>query len=189
MFGAGDYLAVAYSYTVGATQFATSGNAGQRLIWNGQSVAFGFTEDGVYGGTATTGLNSIELTTAWSVAAGYEHFWTPALQTSLYGSYAKVSHNANAISLICASGGVYTATCNPDWSGWNLGSRTQWNVVKGLYVGLDVIYSKLKTAQSNNAGTITLAGTLNGAKAAGTYNVADQSAWNFAFRVHRDIVP
>ena len=46
--------------------------------------------------------NSIQLTTAWSVFASYEHFWTPALRTDLYGSYLSVRYNATANMMMCA---------------------------------------------------------------------------------------
>ena len=179
-----------YIYSVGAPRFAAGGNqsGSGTLIWNGSSLGYGNWEDGVFAGPG----GGIELTTAWSVAAAYEHFWTPALQTSLYGSYLKMTHNANAIAIICTSGTATTfptnATCNPDWSQYNIGSRTQWNVVKGLYMGLDVLYTKLKSA-TPNATNVIVTTAANGAKGIGTYNVADQSAWSFAFRVHRDIVP
>jgi Porin subfamily len=186
MFGQGDYLVVAYSYTNGASQFASSSNSGSKLIRNGGQVAYGVLTDGVFNGATSATGSDIQLTTAWSVAAAYEHFWTPALQTSVYGSYIKVSHNAAATTMICAAGGAFSvsATCNPDFSQWNIGSRTQWNVVRGLYVGLDVIYAKLKSAQSGT-GLVNSAG----GSTFGPLAIADQSAWNFSFRVHRDVVP
>jgi len=194
MIGPGDYFVAVYGYTQGAPKIIMSGNqtGSGALIWSGQNVGFGNIEDGIFG-TVAGALTGVELTTAWNVAAAYEHFWTPALQTSLYGSYVKVTHNANATTMICASGTAttlpLTATCNPDWSQWNVGSRTQWNVVRGLYVGLDVLYTKLKSAQVNSTGAPFVTTAAQGAKGPGTYTVADQSAWAFAFRVHRDIVP
>jgi Porin subfamily len=191
MLGTGDALYVGYSYTEGAIVRALGANSVTPLIWNGGKVGFGFATDGVYSGTAAT-ATGIELTTAWSLYGAYEHFWTPALQTSLYGSYAKVSHNATATAAICANAslvaaGAVAGQCNPDWSAYTIGSRTQWNVVRGLYMGVDVIYMKLKTAQLNSAGTIIA--PASGAKTAGLNSVADQSAWAFTFRVHRDVVP
>ena len=40
-------------------------------------------------------------------------------------------------------GAVATPGCDNDWNTWWVGSRTQWNVTKDFYMGLDVIYSKL----------------------------------------------
>ncbi len=57
------------------------------------------------------GCGNIQLTTAWSASAAFEHLWTPALKTSMYGSYIDVSHNAAGNVLICnAGGGIYPAT-------------------------------------------------------------------------------
>jgi porin-like protein len=182
--GPGDYFAVAYSYTQGATLFASSSSSNSKLIWNGQNVAFGFVTDGVYGGSINAGTaTDVQLTTAWSIAAAYEHFWTPTFQTSIYGSYLNVLHNATAVALICSK---FTLTCDPNWSAWNLGSRWQWNVTPSLYVGLDVTYAKLMSAQANNVGAIVAGG---GAKLVTTYRVSDQDAWNFHFRIHRDVIP
>jgi len=200
---AGDYFVASMSYTQGAAAWASSTNSGQKLIWNGQNAAFGTITDGVFRGTSSTDANrtDVQLTTAWSAAAAYEHFWTPALHTSLYGSYINVSYNGTARSIICdttagASNGFAQGTgmvatgCDPSFSSWNLGSRTQWDVTKGLYLGVDVIYTRLKSAQTGGANTFTTtqASTLNGISPA-TYTVGDQSAWMAAFRIHRDIVP
>jgi hypothetical protein len=82
---AGDYFVIAANYTQGAATFASSSNSSNKLIWNGSNVAYGHLTDGVYGTIAGVGTD-VQLTTAWSVAAAYEHYWTPNLHTSLYGS-------------------------------------------------------------------------------------------------------
>jgi hypothetical protein len=195
MIGPGDYFQAAVVYAQGATKYAAvtpSGNTLQK--WNGNEVGFGFWEDGVYGNGT-----DVELTTAWSLFASYEHFWTPSLRTSVYGSYIDVSHNAAATTLICNStagagtgGGINPfavaagGVCSADWSAFNIGTRTQWNITKSLYVGLDVIYQKLNTAMAGN--TLTLTNAV-GAKPAGTYFVRDQDSWTATWRIQRDIVP
>src|SRR5262249_50059618 len=116
---------------------------------NGNEFSFGAFQDGIYesvglpaaacaAGTAFGGCGQIQLTTAWSASAAFEHLWTPALRTSIYGSYIDVSNNAHGNALICnAGGGIYQAGnpavtgCNTDWTAWNIGSRTQWEPVKG----------------------------------------------------------
>ena len=37
--------------------------------------------------------------------------------------------------------------CDMNWNQWWVGSRTQWNVTKDFYMGLDVAYVKFDTAQ------------------------------------------
>jgi hypothetical protein len=203
MIGPGDYFQGAVVYAEGATRYAAgmSQTGNSPLKFDGQTFGFGFWEDGVYG--SLSGVNqNVQLTTAWSVAASYEHFWTPSLRTSIYGSYVDISHNTAAKDLICSSylsvasvNGLAASTgCDPDFSMWNIGTRSQWNVTKDLYVGLDVIYLKLNTAQFDSTGVVFL--PLNGGKtrSAGTtgvgpYSVDDQDAWMATWRIHRDIVP
>ena len=121
------------------------------------SAGFGPVADAVYGGTLTgTGINAatdLNLTTAWNVNAAYEHFWSPRWRTSLYGGYAAVSYGGGATSLGCGvgTGGVVTNGCDGDWSTWWLGTRTQWNVTKDFYMGVDVLYSKLNSATARSA--------------------------------------
>jgi hypothetical protein len=197
---AGDYFVAVASWTQGAATFASSSNSNSKLIWNGSNLGFGFLTDGVYGGTTAATQTDVQLTTAWSVAAAYEHYWTPNLHTSFYGSYLKVTHNDTAKNLICQSGGTNGVSwqgaagapglCNPDWAMWNVGSRSQWDVTKGLYLGVDVLYTKLESAKVNSATQNLPVGLAQGGKAANAnYTVSDQSAWVAAFRIHRDIVP
>jgi hypothetical protein len=71
--------------------------------------------------------------------------------------------------------------------------------VKGLIMGVDVIYNKLNTATSGFvAGGPALPGqvdlqsgnpTYAGGKQNGVYNVKDMDAWTGTFRVQRDFLP
>jgi len=197
MFGPGDYFQGAVVYAQGASRYASNTPGGSNIqFFSGNTVGFLMTEDAVFGGTATTGLNGIELTTSWSVMASYEHFWTPSLRTSVWGSYYETSHNANATTLICATGAAagvnYGATCNPDGALWNIGSRSQWNITKDLYVGVDVMYWKINSASFNSANTPVLLTTPGGAtlgKPTALYTAADQDGVSAIWRIHRDIVP
>jgi len=187
MFGPGDYFQGQFNYTVGAVRYAafTAGGAYNPTRYSGNTVGWGFFTDGVYGGSG-----GVELTTAWGFNLSYEHFWTPALRTSLYGSYLKVNYNSNATSLISArcAATISVTSCDPDWAFWTIGSRTAWKPVKDLEMGLDVIYMKLKS-MTTNTGTATLAAIGGSGIPAATYTVKDQDHWLFRFRVHRDFVP
>ena len=161
MIGPGDYFQGAVVYSQGATRYAsvTPGGA-NNYYFDGNNVGFGFYDDANFGGTQAGGAfgNQINLTTAWSVAASYEHFWTPSLRTSVYGSYIDVSRNTNGNALACAGFGFNVAAvqCDMNFSVWNIGSRSQWNITKDLYVGLDVIYQKINSATINNGAAIGL---------------------------------
>jgi hypothetical protein len=79
--------------------------------------------------------------------------------------------------------------CNPNWSACNIGSRSQWNITKDLYVGVDVIYIKLNSA-TNNSGPLAPQ-VVGGGKCSNCdpYTVSDQDAFAATWRIHRDIVP
>jgi hypothetical protein len=206
MIGPGDYFQAQFGYAEGATKYTTNSSCGGSAIcnfWNGSSFGFGMAGDGnftgVAGGTGLAAPSGINLTTSWSVFASYEHFWTPALRTSLYGSYLDVSRNAAGNTAFC--GAVLRAVdfaagmpCDGNWQQFTIGSRSQWNVTKDFYVGLDVIYSKLNSASINNGAPFiaSSAFTVPGRPsplALGTFNTADQDAVSVTWRVHRDIVP
>jgi hypothetical protein len=140
------------------------------------------------------------LTTAWVVDAAYEHFWNKPWRTSLYGGYLGVSYNATANAAICVNGSTlaggqtsagglsgFSGTCNNNWGQWWLGSRTQWNVTPDTYLGLDVLYQDLLSANSGQ--TATYAAVSQTPQPAGVVNIADQHAWSFRFRVHKDYYP
>jgi len=200
MIGPGDYFQAAFHYANGATQY-TSNTPTTINVFNGQSVGFSIHNDGGFTGTATT-PGIYELTTAWSVFASYEHFWTPSLRTSIYGSYIDISRSDALNNAMCASasvagtGGTLTGAaasralgCDLDSSQWNVGSRSQWNITKDLYVGVDVIYHKLNTATLNAAGTATLTTATAGKVASSSYLTGSQEAIAATWRIHRDIVP
>jgi hypothetical protein len=190
MIGQGDRLAAHVTYTEGALRYA-SNNAGTGLVkYSGNEVGFGFGTSGVFTGTTAATGTGVNLTTAWSTAAAFEHFWTPALRTSVYGSYLNVSHNAQATAAICTmttADPAWAAGCSPDFSMWSVGSRTQWEPVRGLIMGVDVIYQKLNSARASATNLATLGN--NGAQPAGVYTVADQDNWTGTFRIQRDFLP
>jgi len=196
MIGPGDYFQAAIVYAEGATRYA-SNTPTSTTVSDGQTVAISIHNDGGFTGTqAAPGI--YELTTAWSVFASFEHFWTPSLRTSVYGSYLNLSRPDNLNDAMCASGlynlasaGNSRATgCDLDSVQWNIGTRTQWNITKDLYVGLDVIYHKLETGTFNSAGTARLVNTTAPGKGtSSTYLTGDVDAWAATWRIHRDIVP
>ena len=152
--------------------------------------------DGVYGGTGLFGTaTDINLTTAWNVNASYEHFWSPRWRTSIHGGYAEVKYGEQANNILCqlqgdgagiGSNALANAGCNNNWNWWWVGSRTQWNVTKDFYIGLDVAYTKVQSAQQSDG---RLLGPFPAATNSAIRNVADQDNWQARFRVHRDFYP
>jgi hypothetical protein len=202
MIGPGDYLQAQVNYTQGAVRYAalTPAGAGNPFIFGegtgqGSTVGTGIFSEAVFcGATATAAAtaacpnNSVQLTTAWSAQAAYEHFWTPSLRTSLVGAYTDISYNSTATTIGCAT--VAMTGCTPgsgafDWSYYSISSRTQWNITKDFYVGLEGYYGHLNTMSKGQI----LAGVAGGAQPTAARTLDDQNVFVYRMRVHRDIVP
>jgi hypothetical protein len=183
-------------YTQGASGYATNGNGVDFLANGNSTAAVGWLVDGVYGVNGVLGTD-VDLTTAWSVWLAYQHIWTPFWRTSVYGGFLDVTYGGDATALICAPAGggliggpglVFKLqpgnACDPNFSIWQAGTRTQWNPVSQLDIGVDVLYSRLDTA-FNGATTIA---TLPG-KQTGLITFSDQDVWSVMFRVQRNFWP
>jgi hypothetical protein len=195
MLGAGDFFQAQVTYTQGAARYAFFATQGSWFYRTGDNLGLGLLNDAVYGGSVAGGTaTNLELTTAWAVNAAYDHFWNARWRTSLYGGYAQVSYNDSANAMICSalgdgnglegSAAVANGGCNADWSTWWIGSRTQWNVTKDFYMGVDVLYNRLQTSTSST-GTILSPSTA----VTGPLFFDDQDNFQFRFRVHRDFYP
>jgi len=206
--GQGDYFQVQGIYTQGAPRYIMQNPSNNNWwIQNGFNAAYGVVADGVYGGAVAnpagvlqataTGIN---LTTAWGLNASYEHFWTPAWRTSLYGGWTSVGYNNQANAILCSLQGSGTGVgnfavaqpgCDNNWTSWWIGSRTQWNVTKDFYMGLDVAYLRTDGMSTTSGLVSGVAITPNAATNATTTlkSVGDENIWMARFRVHRDFYP
>ena len=70
---------------------------------------------------------------------------------------------------------------------WRLASRTMWNPVQNLDVGLEVAYTNVNTAFGGVANVTANNG--NSGLSAGRYNIDDNSYWTATFRVQRNFWP
>jgi hypothetical protein len=164
------------------------------------SLGLGIWSDAIYAnpGTLLGYDGSLSKTKVWGVNASWDHLWTPALKTSVYGSYIKAEYDDTARLLIglatCGNINVVANTltrigavnCDPDFTYWQVGSRTQWNITPSFYVGFDVMYERLETAFAGT-GFFTAAGGLP--RPTGNYEIADQDAVVGTVRIHWDILP
>ena len=164
MLGAGDYIEAQFNWAKGAVRYVAAGSNLSNT--QGATVGSGLQYDAVY-------LNGgeIEMTTAWSVGAGYQHNWNPKWKTSLYGGYTKFDYSDAANAVINSAANV-TAGANADFSTWQIGTRTAWAPVNNLEVGVDVMYTKLNSRNTGTALTST-----------------DQSAWISHLRIQRNFYP
>lgn len=204
MIAPGDRFYVEATYTQGMMGYVglsggIVGTTNTYVRFNGANVAAAWAFDGVFGVHPTTGvLTGLELTDAWAIAAAFEHYWTPNLRSSLWGSYTAVDYGGNASALICSRpiftgaagaavvGGIAVG-CNPDFEVWGVGLRTIWNPVRNLDVGLEVMYAKIETAHATGT-PILYAGSTAG-RASGTYLSSSEDTWHALFRVQRYFWP
>ena len=195
----GNYFQAQVNVARGATRYVAvtpAGTSGSPGVYNGaSSLGVGWFSDGVFSGATSATGTSVELTSAFSAQAAYEHFWTPALRTSLVGGYTSIRYSDAATTMLCngvgGAGGALAGltNCGPgsfNWSYWSLSSRTQWNITRDFYIGLEQFYGRLQTMSRGQ--TATVAATTFGTTA-GLRTLEDQNVWVTRFRVHRDIVP
>jgi porin-like protein len=199
MIGQGDYLQTQVTYSEGALRYVFNTPSTNWNKTDGNSAGFGVLSDAAFGGNignVTFPATDLQLTTGWNVNAAYEHFWNPRWRTSLYGGYAAVSFSDTANQLMCTGRLTLQVTngCDQNWSTWWIGSRTQWNVTKDFYMGVDVLYSRLQSATLGSGLTTGNGATVfaDRAIAAGGYGIKpmdDQDQLLVRFRVHRDFYP
>jgi hypothetical protein len=204
----GDTAGVNFVATEGAIGYAQSAN-NWNIYNNSNRVGAAWAADGIY-----TTFGEIELTQAWSVNAAYQHLWNRHWRTSFYGGFVAVHYNDNAKFMINSAlpaaspcnpvaGGVagisgnFTGwtplagnTCSSDYSFYQIGSRTQWNPVANLDIGLDVFYTHLNTAYKGPV-NFAAAGARPACANVATMSCAadDQNVWSGIARIQRNFYP
>jgi hypothetical protein len=178
----GDQFGMQACYSEGAAGYCTRATGAWQMYNSNNNVGAGFVTDGVY----ATGL-AVELTTVWGINGFAQHLWNPKWRTSLYGGYIEVDYNAQATLDVCASPAVnFTVTnCAPNFSWWQIGSRTQWNPHPDLDIGVDVLWTHLNTAFKGPGAQLIA----NGARPAGPIALDDQDVLSVMFRIQRNFLP
>jgi hypothetical protein len=213
MIAQGDYFQGEVNYTQGALRYLFQPTIGNYESEASNQATYGLMTDCVYGsaaagglgGTAAAGGTGCNQTSAWSVNASYEHYWTPSVHESFVGAYAAVNYNSQANAILCNVEGsgngaivatVFTATpgCNNNWSVWGASSRLQWDVTKSFYLGVEVMYNRMNSASSFNGllpGGIAAAAFPAPGPNAGSVALGGNvdSAWSATFRMHKDFLP
>jgi hypothetical protein len=182
IFGAGDRIGAGVQFSQGG-----SSGFGGGLNLPGPGL-FGA------GSNSAAGLDSgsgIELTTAWSVQAGYDHQWSPNLNTSLFAGYSKITYDTDATSYFagaaCGSAGSGAAaqagiSCKSNWGNVGAGVRTSWAPASGLTLSVQTMYNY---AWSGFTGTGNVFGGAPAARPADAYNFANQGVWSSYLRINR----
>ncbi|MBR1260482.1 porin [Bradyrhizobium sp. U87765 SZCCT0134] len=200
--GIGDSLKVEASYAKGAAKYVwggttdTAGGGRYARLGAGNgtagSMALGYVLDGVY-----TNGSSIDLSSAWEVSAYYEHYWTPAWRTSLFGSYTSISYgtSGNAALLAAANAPVSatsgflgagsfngTNTGNFNFAVAQVGTRTAWTPVQNLTLSAEFVYSRLI---QNQNGTYTVNAGVPGVAPNSTLEMKNQNLFNGSVQILR----
>ena len=204
----GDQFWVEGGYSVGAVSYSSfdvpAGQINTVGRFNGGNLANGWAIDAIFGNSAVTGLSGLELTTLWTIGAGIQHYWTPALRSSLFALYTAVDYNTAATAMFCSgpntpirnlagvnpvafNNAAGLAGCNPDFQYWAVGTRTIWNPVPNLDIGLEIVYTKIDTNYDPGLVRLSFAGA--GGRAAGLYTPSNEEVWSGVFRVQRNFWP
>ena len=89
------------------------------------------------------GGTGVDLTTGWSLTAGYEHWWVPTWKTSLYGAYGEMKYSRTPARPWGCLVSLGAARSSADWRYWQIGSKTVWTPVPNLDLSVEVMYNKL----------------------------------------------
>jgi hypothetical protein len=209
--------------------FCQDGVNGTYLRFDGHNVAAGWALDGVFANLVSpaaaspaaggaSNFSGIILPTVFDVAAAVEHYWTPALRTSLFGSVTgweagdgvgttPGGNPGSAMNqIMCSSpvGPVRTFSsgapnfatggvlgCNFSFEVWGVGTRTIWNPVKNLDIGVEVMWSQIHQhmqAPNGVSGVLFNFGG-GGNRPAGLYAPADEGVVSGLLRVQRNFWP
>ncbi len=194
------------NYSSGALRYLNHSIDGNYNMISGNQQTYGVLTDCVYGGTGalvpagpapTTGC---QLTSAWSVNASYEHYWTPQWHQSLAGGYFAVKYNTLANAMLCSGAGggngagvgstaVVTPGCSNNWNYWGIGSRLQWDVTEEFYLGVEVLYSRLDSAKTFNGLVSGTGYAINTTLAPPVIRTGHLDDWAGTIRMHKDFLP
>jgi len=175
-------------YSVGATRFGAGNNlASPGLFGSGNQVAWGVVTDAVY-----VNGSGLQQTTAWTLGAGFEYFWTRNFSSTIYGNFTEVSYNNTVVNgrWFCGGGPsanqniILTAatTCDPGFSYWSVGTHHDWFPLPGLRLAVDVMYMAVDTAAEG--ATISLS-KAQGARPTGSYTAKNLGITSVIFRAQR----
>lgn len=185
LFGAGDRIGagVRFSQGGGSSAFGSGLNLSTPTLFGaGSNPAAGWMPDGGSG---------IELTSAWSVQAGYDHQWSPNLNTSLFAGYSNITYDTDAAGYFsgaaCASvaGGAAAPTganCKSNMGNVGAGLRTSWAPATGVTLSVQTMYNHV---WSGFTGPGNVFGAASGTHPPDSYNFANQGIWSSYLRINR----
>ena len=158
----------------------------------------GWTSDNPLTGTSAAALYAnrafIQLAGfTWGVATSYYDFFSSPATSYTVPWSSDSGGQINAVGVVAANsivglvgpGGTACGAGTFDWQYWSISSRTQWNITKDFYVGLEGFYGHLNTMNKGGAALYTASAT--GAQPSGVRIFDDQDVFVYRMRVHRDL--
>ncbi|WP_425088547.1 porin [Stappia sp.] len=125
MIAAGDSFSIQAAYSQGAVGFVNAN----------------FTN---FSDASYNAAGALKLSSAWGIGAGFTHFWTPAISSSLTANYSQLDQ---------AAGGA-------DFNEINVQGNIGWRPVSGLYVGAELEYRNRDFTAAGAASDDALVGIL-----------------------------
>jgi hypothetical protein len=187
--GPGDHFGGSINYGQGAAAYSGGSNLNSPgLFASNNRVAVGMITDAVF-----VNGRQLELTTAWSGTAGYEHFWLPNFSTTVFGQFAQIRYNDMVINE-CWFGGLNGGTlqnvrgvganrlCDPGFDYWTVGTHTDWYPVAGFRLAVEVSYVRIQTAFDGQQISLAKA---QGARPTGIYTAKDEGIVAVSVRAQR----
>ena len=141
-FGAGDAIWYSLGFADGAFAYINGGqdapaygstlSAGNLVLPVADAVVNGFTGD-------------LKKTTAWSIAGGFTHNWSPFWNSSLFGSYARFDAPgvATTVNFVPGTVGFGTVGGLVDFNEIRVGANTFWTPIPGFQIGVETIYTRI----------------------------------------------
>jgi len=208
MIAQGDRIGFFFNYGQGASQYSGGTNTGSPGLFDGGNhVALGVKSDAVF-----VNGSGLELTTSWTLAGAYEHYWMPNLSTTIGVGRTSIEYNANVVNSrwFCSTAanpgltgaaiqqinfvglGGGPASCDPGFKLWEAAIHTDWYPVPGFRLGAEVSYTFIETAFKDQLVNLTPTGgnggtapVLVGKRPGGVYLARDQGIVGVSFRAQR----
>ncbi|WP_262032541.1 porin [Microvirga sp. Mcv34] len=179
--GQGDSAWIAATYVDGANAYILGGTGRQAFINNFPGLPISDAIIDPITGDLDTG-------TAWSIAGGITHNWTPTVRSSIFGSYARFNAPDGASTVVAATPATIAAgTAGAsvgilDFNEYRLGANTFWAPISGLNLGVEVLYTKLDPRGQVAVPATNVVGTNSG-----LFGLSGgQDIWEGRLRVQRD---
>lgn len=168
MLARGDVLWLQATYADGALGYVFTNDNSDGLIQTRQSVGVGLLTALYADGAINAAGTGVVKSKAWGIHGGFRHFWTPALRSAIWGKYVNIDSPAGVLGVAAGDGGNLN-----DIRFWQVGVNTIWSPVRNLDLGVEVVYSNLRSR--DNGSGLTPVGSIGNA-----------TAWSGMFRVQRN---